>query len=90
MIFGCRARVHALEKELASRNLSGLVETNAGVRSCMIEYDQRKMPLPTLLNNIREADAAIGDVHVSVHGWHVVPWCMQSQLCILSITSRNT
>jgi len=53
-----------MEKKLVEMAPAGLVETNAGVRSCMIEYDQRIMPLPSLLAAIKEADAAIGNVHV--------------------------
>eukprot|EP00878_Enallax_costatus_P006672 GHUV01006994.1.p1 GENE.GHUV01006994.1~~GHUV01006994.1.p1 ORF type:complete len:992 (+),score=332.89 GHUV01006994.1:1132-4107(+) len=57
-----RARIHCLEQQLAAANAQGLVETNAGVRSVMIEYDARQLPLPDLLTLIRKADAAIGDV----------------------------
>ena len=58
----CRARIHALEKQLAKMAPEGLVEFNAGVRSCMIEYDLRRITLPALLDAIAEADAAIGNV----------------------------
>lgn len=57
-----RARIHCLEQQLAARNVAGLVETNAGVRSVMIEYDARKLSLPSLLGLISSADAHIGDV----------------------------
>lgn len=57
-----RARIHCLEKELAAAAAPGLVETNAGVRSVMIEYDARHLSLPDLLALIERADAAIGDV----------------------------
>ncbi|KIZ06735.1 UreA carboxylase [Monoraphidium neglectum] len=57
-----RARIHALEKELAALSLAGLVETSAGVRSVMIEYDQRALVLPDLLDAIARADGAIGNV----------------------------
>lgn len=57
-----RARIHCLEKELAAAGIAGLVETNAGVRSVMIEYDARKLSLPDLLAHVESADAAIGDV----------------------------
>ena len=42
----------------------GLVECNAGVRSLMIEYEQRNLTLPALLDVIKTADAAIGNVAV--------------------------
>jgi len=57
-----RVRIHCLEQQLAAAKAPGLVETNAGVRSCMIEYDQRSLALPQLLELIQKADAAIGDV----------------------------
>lgn len=57
-----RARIHCLEKQLAAANKPGLVETNAGVRSVMIEYDARSLSLPELLALIESADASIGDV----------------------------
>jgi hypothetical protein len=41
-----------------------LLSSVTGVRSCMIEYDQRKLSLPALLDLIERADAAIGDVQV--------------------------
>lgn len=63
-----RARIHALEKQLASMAAVGLVETNAGVRSCMIEYELRQIALPALLDLITRADAAIGDVAVRRRG----------------------
>lgn len=61
-----RARIHCLEKQLAAADLAGLVETNAGVRSVMIEYDARTLSLPSLLAAIEAADAAIGDVALMV------------------------
>jgi allophanate hydrolase subunit 1 len=57
-----RARIHCLEQQLAAANVTGLVETNAGVRSVMIEYDTRQLALPDLLALISKADAEIGDV----------------------------
>lgn len=41
----------------------GLVETNPGVRSCMIEYDQVKLPLPCLMKLLDKAERALPDVH---------------------------
>ncbi|CAD7701958.1 unnamed protein product [Ostreobium quekettii] len=58
-----RVRVHMLEKWLADRKVEGLVETNPGVRSCMIEYDQVKLPLSSLLSLLDEAESALPDVH---------------------------
>eukprot|EP01025_Chloroclados_australasicus_P016511 TRINITY_DN1830_c0_g1_i6.p1 TRINITY_DN1830_c0_g1~~TRINITY_DN1830_c0_g1_i6.p1 ORF type:complete len:1188 (-),score=148.95 TRINITY_DN1830_c0_g1_i6:1676-5239(-) len=55
-----RVRVYALEKWLEANSVEGLVETSPGVRSCMIEYDQVKLPLPKLLELIQAADSALG------------------------------
>ncbi len=44
-----RVRVHELEQYLAARKVEGLIETSPGVRSVVIEYDQRRLPLPKLL-----------------------------------------
>lgn len=44
-----RVRVHCLEAWLKEANVSGLMETSPGVRSCMIEYDVRKLRLSQLL-----------------------------------------
>lgn len=44
-----RVRIHELEKYLKDQGVEGLVETSPGVRSVMIEYDQRRLPLPRLL-----------------------------------------
>jgi urea carboxylase len=57
-----RARIHCLERALATAAHDGLVETNAGVRSVMIEYDARRLTLPALLSAVLAADASIGDV----------------------------
>ncbi|KAI8468536.1 MAG: allophanate hydrolase subunit 2-domain-containing protein [Monoraphidium minutum] len=57
-----RARIHAMEKALTALAPPGLVECSAGVRSMMIEYDLRTLPLPGLLDVITKADASIGNV----------------------------
>ena len=44
-----QVRVHEMERHLAGLQLAGLVETSPGVRSVLIEYDQRALPLPRLL-----------------------------------------
>jgi allophanate hydrolase subunit 1 len=80
-----RARVHCLEKELAAASKNGLVETNAGVRSVMIEYDARALSLPDLLASIEAADAAIGDVAHMVLPSRIVHLPMAfDERCVLS------
>ncbi|MEW5314225.1 MAG: hypothetical protein WDW38_005737 [Sanguina aurantia] len=44
-----RVRVHCLEAWLKGANVAGLMETSPGVRSCMVEYDVRKLTLSRLL-----------------------------------------
>ena len=45
--------MHALQK------IEGLLETSPGVRSCMIEYDQRILPLAKLLHILEDAEKAL-------------------------------
>lgn len=44
-----RVRIHELEQYLAEQKIEGLLETSPGVRSVMIEYDERKLPLHKLM-----------------------------------------
>ena len=41
--------MHEIEQYLAAKKIDGLIETSPGVRSVVIEYDQRRLPLPKLL-----------------------------------------
>ncbi|KAI3425770.1 hypothetical protein D9Q98_007745 [Chlorella vulgaris] len=50
---GLRVRVHEIEHYLAEKKIDGLIETSPGVRSVMIEYDQRRLPLAKLLQASR-------------------------------------
>lgn len=52
-----RIRVHEIEQYLAAQGIDGLIETSPGVRSVMIEYDQRRLPLSKLLQVIGEAES---------------------------------
>ncbi|PSC69627.1 urea carboxylase [Micractinium conductrix] len=52
-----RVRVHEIEQYLAAKKIDGLIETSPGVRSVVIEYDQRRLPLPKLLEVVDEAEA---------------------------------
>ena len=58
-----RVRIHELEKHLAGQGIQGLVETSPGVRSCMIEYDQRVLPLATLLQTLLQTEQQLPKVH---------------------------
>ena len=52
-----RVRVQQVEDWLASASVPGLIETSPGVRSVMIEYDQRVLPLSELIELIKRAEA---------------------------------
>ena len=45
-----------------SQKVEGLVETSPGVRSCMIEYDQRVLSLTSLLKTLLDAERQLPDV----------------------------
>ena len=51
-----RVRIHELEKHLEGQGIQGLVETSPGVRSCMIEYDKRVLPLAALLQTLLKTE----------------------------------
>lgn len=52
-----RVRVQQFEDWLAAAAVSGVIETSPGVRSVMIEYDQRVLPLTDLIELIKRAEA---------------------------------
>lgn len=61
-----RVRVHQLEawikehqKKSTMEQVNGIIETSPGVRSVMIEYDMRTLPLTKLLDLIRRAEAEL-------------------------------
>ncbi|KAL3134817.1 hypothetical protein ABBQ32_007791 [Trebouxia sp. C0010 RCD-2024] len=69
-----RVRIHELEKYLANQKVEGLVETSPGVRSCMIEYDLRVLPLTSLLKTLLDAEQHLpkaGDVVLPVRVLHL-------------------
>lgn len=44
------------------QNIPGILETSPGVRSCMIEYDQRKLALKDLLIKLLQAEKVLPTV----------------------------
>lgn len=52
-----RVRVQQVEDWLAAAAVPGIIETCPGVRSVMIEYDQRVLPLSDLIDLIKRAEA---------------------------------
>ena len=44
------------------QGIEGLVETSPGVRSCMIEYDQRRLPLRKLLDILLKTEQQLPKV----------------------------
>ncbi|KAK9817750.1 hypothetical protein WJX72_001615 [[Myrmecia] bisecta] len=61
-----RVRVAELEQWVADQAVPGIVETSPGVRSCMIEYDQRVLPVAKLLNILSTAEASISEARNQV------------------------
>lgn len=51
--------MHEIEHYLAEKKIDGLIETSPGVRSVMIEYDQRRLPLAKLLQASRAVSNSI-------------------------------
>lgn len=54
-----RLRVHALMQWIEERQLPGVIDLTPGIRSLQIHYDNRVLPLPTLLLALQEAEAAL-------------------------------
>ena len=46
------------------QGIEGLVETSPGVRSCMIEYDQRRLPLHQLLDILLKTEQQLPEVPI--------------------------
>ena len=61
-----RVRVHYLEQWIKQAGIEGVVETSPGVRSLMIEYDVRLLPLAKLLEALDRAEAELPDVKNAV------------------------
>ncbi|OIQ83056.1 acetyl-/propionyl-coenzyme A carboxylase alpha chain [mine drainage metagenome] len=54
-----RFRVHALMQWIAAAGLPGIVDLTPGIRSLQIHYDNRRLPLRTLLDALRQAEDAL-------------------------------
>lgn len=54
-----RFRVHALMQWIAASGLPGIVDLTPGIRSLQIHYDNRRLPLRTLLDALRQAEDAL-------------------------------
>jgi urea carboxylase len=57
-----RLRVHALMTWLESANLPGIVELTPGIRSLQVHYESRELPLPRLLEVLREAEHSLASI----------------------------
>ena len=57
-----RFRVHALEKELRSLQLRGILDVTPGVRSLHIHYDTRRLSREELLDALESCEARIPDL----------------------------
>ena len=54
-----RFRVQALMQWIAASGLPGIVDLTPGIRSLQIHYDNRRLPLRTLLDALRQAEDAL-------------------------------
>jgi urea carboxylase len=57
-----RLRVHLLMQAIEARRLRGIEDLTPGIRSLQIHYNPGELPLDTLLSELAEADAALGDL----------------------------
>ena len=55
-------RLHVTFGCYATQDIKGLVETSPGVRSCMVEYDQRQLPLRKLLDILLKTEQQLPKV----------------------------
>ena len=63
---------------LTMQRIPGIIETSPGVRSCMIEYDQRILPLSELLTILEKIDKELPAVSLSIH-LHLRKCCITQQ-----------
>ena len=62
-----------LQVRLGVQAVPGIIESSPGVRSCMIEYDQRVLPLAKLLDTLESIDRELPSVsqprakHMTLH-----------------------
>ena len=59
---------------LPNQAVPGLLETSPGVRSCMIEYDQRLLPLAQLLSILEQVEAELPSVRAQPQR-HILSAC---------------
>jgi urea carboxylase len=55
-----RFRVHALMRALQEQPIPGVLELTPGIRSLQVRYDNGILPLPTLIQRLRELEASLG------------------------------
>lgn len=68
---------------VALQAVPGIVEMSPGVRSCMIEYDQRVLPLAQLLSLLEATEKALPSVRA-------LPTCpMDPHQCAIRHSSRT-
>lgn len=60
-----RVRVYALMEVLKLRNVAGIHELSPGVRSLQIHYDSQILPLPHLIQLLKEAEMEVNHVDIT-------------------------
>ena len=65
----------------------GIIESSPGVRSCMIEYDQRILPLSQLLETLEKIDKALPAVGSLAHSFCIMH--MSRRPCMNAVREKS-
>lgn len=65
-----RVRVEMLERAMRTADIPGIINYNTCIRSCLVQYDTKRITRQDLLRRMIEIDAALGDgldVRLDIH-----------------------